>query len=69
MRIRFTVGTRIGLGFAILIFLSLLNFILTFKTVTESSSINKEITEVYNPSVDKLEALNLMIVRSKLLIT
>lgn len=69
MRIRFTVGTRIGAGFAILIFLSLLNFILTFKTVTDSSEINKEITEVYNPSVDKLEALNLMVVKSKLLIT
>jgi serine phosphatase RsbU (regulator of sigma subunit) len=69
MRIRFTVGTRIWSGFGILIFLSLINFILTFKTVSESSEINKEITEIYNPSVDKLEELNLMLVRSKLLIT
>lgn len=69
MRIRFTVGTRIWSGFGILIFLSLINFLLTFQTVSESSEINKEITEIYNPSVDKLEELNLMIVRSKLLIT
>ncbi len=51
-----------------LIFLTLVNFIYTLKTVNESSEINKQIIEVYNPSVDKLEDLNLMVVRSKLLV-
>ncbi len=68
MKIRLTVGKRIGGGFGLLIFLTLVNFIYTLKTVNESSEINKQITEVYNPSVDKLEDLNLLVVRSKLLI-
>jgi serine phosphatase RsbU (regulator of sigma subunit)/HAMP domain-containing protein len=68
MKIKLSIGKRIGGGFGVLIFLTLINFIYTLKTVNDSSDINKQIIEVYNPSVDKLEDLNLLIVRSNLLI-
>ena len=68
MKLRFTVGRRIGAGFGVLIFMTLVNFIYTLDTVDNSQEINRQIIEVYNPSVDKLEDLNLLITRSKLLI-
>jgi serine phosphatase RsbU (regulator of sigma subunit)/HAMP domain-containing protein len=66
---RLSIGRRIGLGFAILIFLTIINFILTFFTLRNSEKINDEITEVYTPSVDAIEDLNLLVLRSKMLIS
>lgn len=69
MKFRFTIGRRIGLGFGILIFLTLFAFILTQNTLNKSRNINDAITNVISPSVAKLEELNLMVVRSKMYIT
>lgn len=69
MKIRITIGRKIGFGFGILIFLTLLAFYLTFKTTNTSKKINDEITNVVNPSVDALEELNLLLVQSKMLIS
>lgn len=69
MSFRFTIGRKIGLGFGILIFLTLVAFLLTNITLNKSRKINDEITNVITPSVDALEELNLMMVRSKMLIT
>ncbi|MBI2967510.1 MAG: SpoIIE family protein phosphatase [Bacteroidetes bacterium] len=68
MKIRFTIGKKIGTGFGVLIFLTMVIFILTLLTLNESRRINDEITKIYNPSVDLLEDLNLLVVRSKMLI-
>ncbi len=69
MKIRVTIGRKIGFGFGILIFFTLLAFFLTFKTTNSSKEINEEITNVVNPSVDALEELNLLLVKSKMLIS
>ena len=68
MRIRFSIGTKIGLGFSILILLTLSAFMVTQITINKSREINDKINEVYAPSVDKLEQFNLLLVRSKMLI-
>jgi serine phosphatase RsbU (regulator of sigma subunit) len=69
MNFRITIGRKIGFGFGILIFLTLLAFFLTFNTAKSSKEINDEITNVVNPSVDALEELNLLLVQSKMLIS
>jgi serine phosphatase RsbU (regulator of sigma subunit) len=66
---RLSIGRRISFGFGLIIFLIVVNFILTFFTLRNSEKINEAITEVYTPSVDVLEDLNLMVVRSKMLIS
>ncbi|HXA01520.1 MAG TPA: SpoIIE family protein phosphatase, partial [Cytophagaceae bacterium] len=66
---RLSIGRRISLGFGLIIFLIVVNFILTFFTLRNSERINTAITEVYTPSVDVLEDLNLMVVRSKMLVS
>jgi serine phosphatase RsbU (regulator of sigma subunit) len=66
---RLSIGRRISFGFGLIIFLIVVNFILTFFTLRNSEKINTAITEVYTPSVDVLEDLNLMVVRSKMLIS
>lgn len=69
MKFRFTIGRRIGLGFGILICLTIAAFVLTQVTLNKSRRINDEITNVITPSVEALEELNLKIVRSKMFIT
>ncbi len=64
----FTIGKRIGAGFAILIILTSVVFTLTNYTLNESKEINDAITTIYNPSITALEDLNIVIVRSKMLI-
>lgn len=69
MKFRYTIGRRIGLGFGILICLTIGAFILTQVTLNKSRKINDEIINVINPSVEVLEELNLRILYSKMLIT
>ncbi|MEO6883732.1 MAG: SpoIIE family protein phosphatase [Bacteroidia bacterium] len=69
MKIKFSIGKKIGTGFGVLIFLTLLAFILTQFTLNDSRRKTDEVTDIYTPSVSKLEELNLLIVRSKMLIT
>src|ERR1041384_5499878 len=68
MALRFTIGKKIGLGFGVLIFLTMIAFVLTMVTLLQSRKINKKITEIYTPSVSSLKELNLVVVRSKTLI-
>lgn len=63
-----TVGTKIGSGFAVLILLTVVVFILTTVTINSSKKINHTINSVYTPSVEALQDLNILVVRSKLLI-
>lgn len=69
MRFRFTIGRKIGFGFGVLIFLTLFAFILTILTLKEAKDKNDKITRIYSPSVSALEELNLLVVRSKMLIS
>jgi serine phosphatase RsbU (regulator of sigma subunit) len=68
MKFRFSIGRKIGIGFAILILLTISAFYVTQSTIDQSRAINDKINEVYAPSVSKLERLNLKLVQSKMLI-
>ncbi|MFI5163752.1 MAG: SpoIIE family protein phosphatase [Bacteroidia bacterium] len=68
MAFRLTVGRKIGLGFGSLIFLTFIAFGLTLITLTKSREINDKITNLYTPSVSALQELNILVVRSKMLI-
>jgi serine phosphatase RsbU (regulator of sigma subunit)/HAMP domain-containing protein len=68
MKFRFSIGRKIGLGFAVLILLTLIGFGATLLTIKKSSAINREINQLYTPSVGALQELNLLVVRSKMLI-
>ena len=68
MAFRFTIGKKIGTGFGVLLFFIVVVFYTTYTTLTDSTEINDEITNVNNPSVASLEKLKLLTVRSKMLI-
>jgi serine phosphatase RsbU (regulator of sigma subunit)/CHASE3 domain sensor protein len=68
MAMKFNIGKKIGAGFGALIFLTLINFIATYITLHQSKTISNEISEIYTPSVEALEDLNLSVVKSKMLI-
>jgi len=68
MAFRFTIGKKIGTGFGVLLFFIVIVFYTTYTTLTKSTNINDEITNVNNPSVASLEELKLLTVRSKMLI-
>jgi serine phosphatase RsbU (regulator of sigma subunit) len=65
MRPRFTISRKIGSGFAVLLFTTLVVFFLTYDTLKEGREINDKITNVYNPSVSALEKLKSAILRSR----
>ena len=66
MKFRFTIGRKIGTGFGILIFLTLIVFILTQDNLIRARRINNQINELYNPSVAQLQELKLLVVESKM---
>ena len=68
MKIRFTIGKKIGSGFGVLIFFIMLVFYITNTTLNQSRDINDKINNIYNPSVSTLEELKLKIIESKMLI-
>jgi serine phosphatase RsbU (regulator of sigma subunit)/HAMP domain-containing protein len=68
MNFRFTIGRKIGFGFGILIFLTLLVFLVTNNTLNKSREIDNRINKVVNPTIELLETLKLNMVRSKMLI-
>lgn len=68
MKIRFTIGARIGLGFAFLIISTVIVFIFTNNTLRQSKNINDNINNIYSPSVAFLEELKLKTVQSEMLI-
>ncbi len=64
MKIRFTIGRRIGLGFATFIILTSIAFILTVVISSDSKSKTSVMVEEVSPSVAELKELNLMLQRS-----
>ncbi len=68
MKFRFSIGRKIGLGFAVLILLTLIGFGTTLLTIKKSSEINTEINQLYTPSVGALQELSNLVVRSKMLV-
>lgn len=68
MKLRFTIGRKIGIGFGVLIFLTLVAFLLTNITLKSSRQTTNQVTDVYTPSVGYLKDLNSLIIRSQMLI-
>jgi len=69
MRFKFTIGSKIGTGFGVLLLFTLLVFTLTKFTLDSSREINQRNIGVNTPSVDKLQELKILILTSKMLIT
>jgi serine phosphatase RsbU (regulator of sigma subunit) len=64
MKYRFTIGRRIGLGFTILVSLTVVAFTLTIFTIIESKNKTETMVGQVTPSVTELKELNLMLQRS-----
>jgi serine phosphatase RsbU (regulator of sigma subunit)/HAMP domain-containing protein len=62
--IRFTIGRRIGLGFAIFILLTVVAFVLTVITLNDSKHKTETVVQKVAPSVTELKELNLILQRS-----
>ncbi len=69
MKLRFTIGKKIGLGFGVILFLFILASLFTNITLNDSRKKTVQVTEIYNPSVATLKELDNLLNRSKLLIT
>ena len=61
---KFTIGRRIGLGFAIFILLTVIAFILTVVILNESKRRTETVVGQVTPSVAELKELNLLLQRS-----
>jgi serine phosphatase RsbU (regulator of sigma subunit)/HAMP domain-containing protein len=75
MKLRYTIGRRIGLGFGVLIVLIIVTFTFTKRTLTDGQStleksveINERINNINVPSLNEIESLKLSIFESKRLI-
>lgn len=68
MRMRLTIGRKIGMGFGLFIFFALVVVVLTNRSLDGSRKINAQINEVYSPSVDALVRLRNLLVSSHMLI-
>ncbi len=66
---RFTIGRKIGVGFAVLILSTLMVFLYTKNTLDTSRTINEKNISVNTPSVDALQELKILMLHSKMLIT
>lgn len=64
MKFKFTIGRRISLGFAIFILLTMVAFILTTVTLTDSKRRTETVVGQVTPSVAELKQLNLLLQRS-----
>lgn len=64
MKFRFTIGRRIGLGFGILILLTIFTFVLTIVTLKDSKRRTETVVMQVTPSVAELKELNLLLQRS-----
>ncbi|MEX1132816.1 MAG: SpoIIE family protein phosphatase [Flavobacteriales bacterium] len=68
MRLRMTIGRKIGMGFGLFIFFALVVVLLTNRSLEGSRTINEQINRVYSPSVDALVRMRNLIVSSHMLI-
>ena len=64
MKVRFTIGRRIGFGFATLILLTIVAFVLTIYTLNDSKRRTETVVGQVAPSVAELKELNLLLQRS-----
>lgn len=64
MSLRFTIARKIGAGFGLFILVVGIVFFLTNSTLNESREINRQINEIYTPSLRSLEELNHDLTRS-----
>ncbi|MES2590358.1 MAG: SpoIIE family protein phosphatase [Bacteroidota bacterium] len=69
MGFRFTIGKKIGLGFGVIVFLTIVSFLFTNSTLDSSLVKTREVTEIYNPSVAALKELDNQLNLSQLGIT
>lgn len=64
MQFRFTIARKIGTGFGLFIAVVALVFLLTNDTLKESREINRQIKELYTPSLQGLEELKYQVERT-----
>lgn len=69
MKFRFTIGKKIGLGFGILIILTMIVFVSTYVTIGDSKKINDKIASVNTPSIKALQELKTGILETKIYLT
>src|ERR1700756_116647 len=69
MAFKFTIGKKIGAGFALVILFTLIAFIYTNVIVTESKRKTDQVVKVVTPSVTSLEYFHSTLQRSQILIT
>jgi putative methionine-R-sulfoxide reductase with GAF domain len=67
MRIRFSIGLKLAIGFGVLLLAIIVNAVITFRILGQSTDLNERISEVITPSTTKLKDLELLVVRSKAL--
>jgi len=68
MKMKFTIGKKIGLGFGVLVFAVLISSVLTYSTLLKSIRINEKTANIYTPTVNTLQDFKIMIINSKTLI-
>lgn len=69
MAFKFTIGRKIGTGFAVLIILTIVAFVLTIVTVTESKQQTESVVSQVTPSVAALKEYNFLLQKSQTLIS
>lgn len=69
MKLRFTIGRKLSLGFGVLLIAITINGILTFITLNKTERLKERIANVHTPSITQLKDLNLLLIRSKTLST
>ena len=68
MKIKFSIAKKLQLGFGIVIILSLVSSVATFKILTRNQELNNKINELNSPSIQYLNQLYAIVQESKLLI-
>ena len=69
MRFRFTIGKKLIVGFGILLISMLAYGLVTYQYLQKSIELNKKTSEVITPSISKLKDLEIMVTKSKNLMT
>jgi methyl-accepting chemotaxis protein len=68
MKLKLNIGQKLIYGFGLILVVVFLNSILTIFTLVRSTSLNREVTDIYGPSVTDLNNMNMLITQSKMLI-
>jgi len=65
---KLTIGRKLSIGYGILIFAILVNVILTIVNTRKNARLNDDVSNIYMPSENNLNALSNLIINSKMLI-